>query len=427
MIHYITTNGIGNAWVAAELQIIGRKGIPCVLHSMRGPHQNFFGSGWADEINRKTKLIYPLPPVGFAISILAAPFLYGGRFFSAFGNALFGRREHLRARVAAIAHLFVACHWARSLRHENVSLIHAQWIQSSGTIAMYGAWLLDLPFSFTGHAVDLFRERVALLDKIERANFIVCISSFHREFFIKNGADPKKCHIVFCGIDVDQMQFRPRRANPRPRILSIGRLIEKKGFGDLIDACKLLKDRGIDFDCEIAGDGPLDKPLKEQVARLGLQDRVNVTGKALLQEQLADWFASGDVFAQPCVWSKDNDVDGTPRTLMEAMACGVPSISTRLVGIPDIIEHDVAGLLVEPHDVKGLANAMERLIKDKALAQRLALGGRRQMEEKFQIDRCLEPLAALYRSKLNRGTREIGRASCRERGWSAATGGEVRR
>jgi glycosyltransferase involved in cell wall biosynthesis len=404
MIHYITTNGIGNAWVAAELQIIQRKGIPCVLHSMRGPHQNFFGSGWAEQINRDTKLIYPLPPGQFAASVLAAPLLFGGRFFSALANAIFGRRENLRGRVAALAHLFVACHWARSLRRENVSLIHAQWIQSSGTIAMYGAWLLDLPFSFTGHAVDLFRDRVALLDKIERAEFIVCISSFHRDFFIKNGADPKKCHIVFCGIDVEQMQFRPRPANPRPRILSIGRLIEKKGFGDLIEACRLLADRGIDFECEIAGDGPLEKPLKEQITHLRLQDRVNVTGKALLQEQLADWFASGDLFAQPCVWSKDNDVDGTPRTLMEAMACGLPSISTRLVGIPDIIEHEVAGLLVEPHDVKGLADAIERVIKDKALAERLAMGGRRQMETKFQIDRCLEPLAALYRSKLHRGT-----------------------
>jgi glycosyltransferase involved in cell wall biosynthesis len=419
MIHYITTNGIGNAWVAAELQIMEQhKGIPCVLHSLRGPHQNFFGSAWADRINRETRLLYPLPKGQFVLSLLLAPLLFGGQFLAALANALFGQREGLRARLAGIAHLLVACHWARLLRKEesDVSLIHAQWIHSSGTVGMYGAWLLGVPFSFTGHAVDLFRDRVALHDKIRRADFIVCISSFHRDYFIKNGADPAKCHIVFCGIDVEQMAFRPRPALSRPRLLSIGRLVEKKGFGPLIEACRLLADRGIEFGCEIAGDGPLEAPLKQQVTRLGLEGKVIVTGKAILQEQLADWFARGSIFAQPCVWSKDNDVDGTPRTLMEAMACGLPSVSTRLVGIPDIIEDGVAGLLVAPESVSELADALERLIRDSALARRLADGGRRQIVAKFRIENCLEPLAALYRAKLRAGghapsTRPVGQAA----------------
>jgi glycosyltransferase involved in cell wall biosynthesis len=402
MIHYITTNGIGNAWVAAELQIVERKGVPFVLHSLRPPHQNFFGSGWAAALNRSTRLIYPLPALPLALSVLLAPFLFGRRFFTALLNALFGKRESLRARVAALAHLFVACHWARGLRREPVALIHAQWIQSSGTVGMYGAWLLDVPFSFTGHAADLFRDRVALEDKIRRAAFIVCISRFHRDFYRQFGAPDDKLHIVYCGIDAEQFAFRPReRGADRPRVLSVGRLIEKKGFADLIDACRLLTDRGIDFECVIAGDGPLEGELKERATRLGLSDRVVVTGKPLLQEELPDFLAGGDAFAQPCVWSKDNDVDGTPRTLMEAMACGIPSVSTRLVGIPDIIEHGRSGLLVEAHDVTGLADALEAIVRDPALAADLSRGGRAHILDRFQIDSCLEPLAELFRQRLD--------------------------
>ena len=114
--------------------------------------------------------------------------LFGRRYFAALANALFGKRESLRCRFAALSHFFVACHWARKLRRESVSLIHSQWIHSCGTIGMYGAWLLGCPFSFTGHATDLFRDRVALEDKIRRADFIVCISKFHQNLYKTLGA-----------------------------------------------------------------------------------------------------------------------------------------------------------------------------------------------------------------------------------------------
>jgi glycosyltransferase involved in cell wall biosynthesis len=117
-----------------------------------------------------------------------------------------------------------------------------------------------------------------------------------------------------------------------------------------------------------------------------------------LQEELPGFLSAADIFAQPCVWSRDNDVDGTPRTLMEAMAIGLPSVATRIAGIPDIIQDGQSGLLVEPNDAASLAGALQRLIEDPALADRLATAGRAQIEEKFQIDACLEPLAEAFRS-----------------------------
>ena len=403
MIHYVTENGIGNAWVANELSRVEAAGVPFVLHAMRSPDKLFHASPWAERLNERTRVIYPLPMLGLALSLMLAPWLFRRRFAGALWNALFGDREHLRARTAGLAHFAVACHWARMLRGgtEPVALIHSQWVSSGGTIAMFGAWLLDVPFSFTGHATDLFRDRCALNDKIARAEFIVCISEFHRQFYLDNGARPEKLVLAHCGID--PACFYPAVAAPAPRpyrILASGRLVEKKGFSLLIDACKVLTDRGEAFECVIGGSGPLEGALKAQIKALGLSQTVTVTGELLLQEKIIDFMHSGNVFVLPCVWAVDGDVDGLPQMLMEAMACGLPCISTRLVGIPDLIRHEQTGLLVSPNDAGELAEAIARLMHDRPLAQRLARDGRAWTLARFDLRTCLEPLIERYRQCL---------------------------
>lgn len=404
MIHYITSNGIGNAWVEAELETLRRSGVPFVLHTLRMPTRHFFGSPDALLVNQKTRSIYPLPLLSFSLSMILAPLLFGRRYISALCNALFGRRENLRGRCVGIIHLFVAAHWARLLqqnaRFEPVSLIHSQWIHSCGTVGMYGAWLLGVPFSFTGHAVDLFRDRVALTDKIRRADFIVCISEFHRQFYLDNGARASQLHVVYCGIDTSAFDFHQRHCSTPYRILSVGRLVEKKGFADLVEACSILVQRGYDIECEIGGDGPLETPLRQLIADRSLADRVLLSGKAILQEDLPTFLKHGHAFAQPCVWSKDNDVDGTPRTLMEAMSSGLPCVSTRLAGIPDIIQDGHSGLLVSPGSSSELADALQSFIDDPVLAGQIAVAGRESILSKFKLDECLDPLVILFRQFL---------------------------
>lgn len=406
MIHYMTTQGLGDAWVGNELHIVAQtNGIPVVLHAMRAPTRKLFASEWASELNRNTRVVYPLNSLSMLVSAVAAPALFGGRFWAALGNALLGRREHLRARLASLAHLFVACDWARTLRREPVTHIHSQWIHSGGTIAMYGAWLLGKSFSFTGHAADLFRERVALEDKVRRADFIICISKFHRELFKSLGARDEQLHIAYCGID--HKLFVPRAPQRVPgellRIRSSGRLVEKKGFAYLVDACRILRERGVALECLIGGSGPLQQTLQAQIDRLGLQDSVKLTGQELKQEEIPQFMYTGDIYCLPCVWAADRDVDGLPQMLMEAMACGLPAISTRLVGIPDLIIDGRTGLLVEPNDAAQLADAIVRLRDDPALAQRLAEQGRQWLMKTFDIETSLEPLIRQYRIKLGLG------------------------
>lgn len=402
MIHYMTTQGVGDAWVGNELRAVTGAGVPVTLNALRSPEKTYFTAPDIDAMNRETRTLYPLPPLRMLADVLAAPVRFGAGFRGALADALFGPRESLRVRLAGLWHLAVACHWAAGLRADPPAHIHSQWIHSGGTVAMFGARLLGRPFSFTGHAADLFRERAALATKIDRADFIACISEFHRDFYLSEGADPDKLVIVYCGIDTDHFSpvLRERAEGAPFHVLSSGRLVEKKGFPVLIDAIAILKERGVDLTATIGGSGPDEADLRARIADRGLSDVVTLTGEALKQEDIPAFMAAGDVYALPCVEAADGDIDGLPQMLMEAMACGLPAVSTRLVGIPDLVQDGETGLLVQPQDAAALADALDRIRTDPDLARRLAAAGRARVTEVFDMPGCLDPLISRFRAKL---------------------------
>ena len=392
---------MGNAWVGNELRVVKGNNIPVALTSLRAPSSTFHASADVDEMDRETHLLYPLSIIKVLLSFVGAALRFRGRFMAAFGNALFSRRESMSVRIKCLGHFVVACQWACDLDQKNVDLIHSQWIHSCGTVGMYAAWLLDVPFGFTGHAADLFRERCALRDKIQRADYIICISYFHRDFYLIYGARPEQLKIAYCGIDVERFSYSEPQAgrNDVFTILASGRLVEKKGFKYLIEACKLLQDR-IEYKCVIAGSGELNDELNQQIKALGLQGQVRVTGEPLMQEEITEFMRSGDCYCLPCVWASDNDVDGLPQMLMEAMACGLPVISTRLVGIPDlVIDHDT-GILIEPNKVEEIAEAIVELNESFELRQTLSRRGRSMVERKFNLNDCLDPLINEYKKRV---------------------------
>lgn len=401
MIHYITTIGVGDAWVGNELRVMKRAGVPIFLHSLRKHSSTYFSSKEISALADRTNTIYPIAPIGFLISTLLAPILFKRNFFNALLNTITGPRENFQLRLKVILHFFVACHLARTITGRKISHIHSQWIHSGGTVAMYTAWLLGVSFSFTGHATDLFRDRTALEDKIKRADFIVCISEFHRKFYLDNGADANKLFITYCGIDTSHFVPKADQSDGKKiNIIASGRLVEKKGFEYLIDACKILSDEGFAFDCTIGGSGPLESALKEKIKDNGLDGKVHVTGTAILQEEIPEFMHRGDLYCLPCVWAADNDVDGLPQMLMEAMACGIPVISTKLVGIPDLVNDQKTGLLVDPNNAGQLAEAIKRLSGDKDLRAMLSQNGRKFVKEKFDLNTCLEPLIKEYRKRI---------------------------
>ena len=186
--------------------------------------------------------------------------------------------------------------------------------------------------------------------------------------------------------------------------LAVGRLVEKKGFADLVDACALLKTAGRSVACQIVGAGPLEAELAQRIADKGLQDCVELTGP-LPQEEVRREFRSAGVFAAPCVIGEDGNRDGLPTTLLEAMAIGAPCISTDVTGIPEVIRDGETGLVVGQHDAKQLAAAISRLLDDASLQVRLAQGARKLIEQDFDIHANTARLRALFSEAIASGGR----------------------
>lgn len=287
-------------------------------------------------------------------------------------------------RVKMIWHFCTGCLLASKLRAAGTKHLHAHFAHVPTAIAMHGAGLAGISYSFTAHANDIFERPTALREKVARSGFVACISDYNRRFLTERGCDPDKQVIVRCALDVTKYGFRERNIDKeRPMLYSVGRLVEKKGIGVLIDALALLKSRGRAFSCRVVGDGPLLEPLRCQVIECGLSDDIEMMG-GQPQETVKALFDEADVFVLPCVVAASGDRDGIPVVLMEAMALGVPVVSTTVSGIPELIRSGHNGLLVTPGDVDGLAQALGRLLGNPSETQSFAREARRTIETEFE-------------------------------------------
>jgi colanic acid/amylovoran biosynthesis glycosyltransferase len=177
-------------------------------------------------------------------------------------------------------------------------------------------------------------------------------------------------------------------------IIAVGRLIAKKGFVDLLRACRLLMERGISFRCEIIGEGPLGEKLRGEIEKFGLQNCVALRG-AELQWGIREHLAAANVFVLPSIVDADGGMDNLPTVIMEAMATGLPVISTTIGGIPEMVIENETGFLVQPGDVNALARAIEKLINDRSLAQKFGQAGHERAQELFSIEKNVRELCAL--------------------------------
>jgi glycosyltransferase involved in cell wall biosynthesis len=245
-----------------------------------------------------------------------------------------------------------------------------------------------LSYSLTLHAFDIFRDNVdrwLLARKINASRFTITVSEFNGRYLIEHipGVDPSKVRVNYNGIDLDQ--FHPDgQVRDESSIFSVGRLIEKKGFVHLVRAIERLRSAGLKVHCRIAGDGPDSARLKAEIARLALASQVELVGP-LKQSGVRELLQQATCFVLPCVQARDGNIDALPTVLLESLACGCPSVSTRLSGIPEIIEDRVSGLLVAPADDESLAMALREVLSNRVLATALAEAGRRRAEQRFDI------------------------------------------
>src|SRR5438067_10211818 len=286
-----------------------------------------------------------------------------------------------RARNA----LFLAEQFVRS----GVAHFHVHFARNATHTALFIKEISKIGFSFTAHAQDFMLDVGSdelLREMCREAAFVVAVSDYSRELLVQKCPEAaKKIYRIYNGIDLQKFQASPPRSPAlRPRIVSIGRLVEFKGFRGLIAACAELKKRGIEFECAIIGDGPLRGELQNAIAAAGLDSIVRLPG-ALPQEEVVRRLADCDVFALACIVDRKGASDVLPTVILEAMATARPIVSTRLAAVPEIVRDGESGLLVSPGHVEGLANALESLLRDPHLRTRLGSAGRRYVDDSFDL------------------------------------------
>src|SRR5215470_6373759 len=293
--------------------------------------------------------------------------------------------------------LYQAVYVGLRLQRMGVDHVHAHFAGMAARTAFWINKFFSITFSFTAHANDIFspREFEIGLDKlVDAARAIVTETDYAARFLRERFPHRADCVCrIYNGLDLSEFGRADFSSKP-PLIIAVGRLIPKKGFGDLIRACALLAERGKSFRCEIIGEGPLEDQLRRQINELHLQNNVVLTG-AKPQKELRRRLAAANVFVLPSVIDPDGGMDNLPTVIMEAMATALPVISTNIGGIPEMVVEDETGFLVQPGDAVALAHGIEKLIGDRLLAQRLGQAGYERAQRLFSIDKNVRALCTL--------------------------------
>lgn len=297
---------------------------------------------------------------------------------------------------------------AHHLKDSDMQLLHAHFAWLAGAAAWVCARLLDLPFTVTVHAYDIYSSNDLLKLVSNEASRIVAISEYNRQQVIASGSCPAEAiSVIHCGVNLASIQQQPqvkveRIANESIRILSVGSLVAKKGHSHLIAACYQLKQRGVDFICTIIGGGPDEPALRRQIQTYGLQDQVKLLG-ARPHPEIMDAYRQHDLFVLASVVTPGGDRDGIPVVLMEAGAVGLPLISTEVSGIPELVRPGQTGWLVPPGDSNALADAIAALAADPVLRAQLGQNARALIEAEFDIESNALHLATLFHDISNNG------------------------
>lgn len=414
---------LSEIFIASEILRLETSGVPVRLLVLKAEDETVHHPV-VDEIRAVPEHLTP------AGSVSGTPFLRWLRitlpgFVPALGRT-FVRRPFgvLRAASAAVAQAYRARRgvlaWRkvyakeflqaialadRLLDQPGVRHLHAHFCHGATTVTWLASMITGLPFSFTAHAKDIYCESLnpagLLVRKMRAARMVVTCTDANR-IHLEQLAPGTAVHCVYHGLNTDFTRLiegmaATQRHQLQPyRILAVGRLVAKKGLDVLVDACAILERRGVPLHLDIVGeDGDQKADLAARIANHGLAAAVTIRGP-MTQPALVDIYRSASVFCLPCRVAADGDRDGIPNVLMEAMACGLPVVTTPVSGIPELLTDRVNGLFVPPDDAAATAEALHRLYSDLPLAEQLARAAQEDVRTRFCGDRSVARLVDLF-------------------------------
>jgi glycosyltransferase involved in cell wall biosynthesis len=327
------------------------------------------------------------------------------RYLRAFFDMLRGTWRSPNFLLGGLGIFPKVVHAALAMVDEGVDHVHCHFANHPALAGFLIHRLTGIPYSFTAHGSDLHVDRTMLAPKVAEAAFVVTISRDNRRL-IEETTGPRgagKVEVIRCGVDparfkpADRIDGVDQAVGGPLRIVAVGTLHEVKGQSHLVEACHLLAERGRSFTCRLIGDGPDRDDLAARIELHGLADRVVLAGR-MTSDAVAAELAAADVLVTPSVPTRSGKREGIPVVLMEAMASGLPVVASRLSGIPELVTDGVDGLLVPPADAVALADALERLADDRALARRLGAAGRATVLRDYDVDRNARLLADRIRA-----------------------------
>ncbi len=322
-----------------------------------------------------------------------------GRLIKAWTRALVGNRRSLRFLARALVVVPVAAYFAERMQESGVKRVHAHWATHPALAAYVIHLLTDLPYSVTAHAHDIQVNSSMLAEKLGSADQVITVSEFNRRHLIDAVPELEdRCSVVRCGV-------------PRASVAAVAPVIDHdddstielsciaslkpyKGHRHLLGACRRLVDRGHQVRCTIAGSGPELERLQQQVTTLELDEHVVFVG-AIDGQAVSRLLDESDVFVLPSTIEPSGKMEGIPVALMEAMAAGTSVVASRLSGIPELVAHEVSGLLVEPGDEEALALAVERIVSNPERAAAMASAALGRIEAEFTVEHNATRLASL--------------------------------
>jgi glycosyltransferase involved in cell wall biosynthesis len=379
-------------FIDREIERLRARGVDLRIVAIRRPDPNLSPS--QRELARSVTYLLPVSMLDVAkanIWGLRRPRTYLGTL------SWLLTRPHGRApRRRTALHFLTGVHAAWTLRDRRGVHLHAHFVDRAATVALVAARFLDATYSATAHAREIYVDPVLLPERFGGAVFAATCTEYNRVHLTRLLGDEVGSKIVrlYHGLDLAPYGTeRAARASDQgpPLLLAVAQLMERKGLRYLIEACQQLVARGRQVRCTIVGDGPLHTELENHVARLGLQEVVTLTGP-LPHPEVVALVQRATAFVLPCIVADDGDRDGIPNVILEAMAGAVPVVSTPVSGIPEVVRDGETGLLVPERDAAAIADAVERLLDDPGLADRLGRAGRDLVRSEFDLDRNVDRL-----------------------------------
>lgn len=402
---------ISNTFIWRDVLGLREQGFEVYTCSLNRPSESELLTEEYREEFRNTFYIKSARPVGIALAhvqcVCRSPVLYLSSLCFAVRIQRGGIKK-LLWNLFYFAEAGILAHWAQ---RNDIEHVFVHFDDSSSAVAMYAYRMGGASYSIRVHGSDNFYDcpGLYLKEKFAGATALVCISDFCRSQVLCMLPPEQwtKVSVVRCGIGPEQ--FRPHRQRPNNAqgtvvFLCVARLLRAKGLHFLLHACQALQKKGIQLKCILVGDGPAREELERLRHQLNLRGCVEFIG-AVGQDRVQEYYNQGDVFVLPSF------AEGVPVVLMEAMAKELPVISTRVMGIPELVEDGVSGLLIPPANLDALVQAMERLAKDPELRLRLGKAGREKVIADYNLETNVPKLAQVLREMITGGLAEKSTAT----------------